>query len=154
MTTRAETRILLIAVLAGLAPIGARGADEIKSGKWQFTTEMEMPASAAAGAQARPASGAPMTRTLCIDPANPVPAETQQGNIQCKLEKMERHGGSVTWAMTCNSPQGPIHSAGAGRYTGDTMAANLTASVPGPNGQMMNAPGRITGRYLGPCAPK
>ena len=153
MTTRAKTRILLIAVLAGLASIGARGADEIKSGKWQITTEMEMPAtpSAAAGAQARPAGGAPMTRTLCIDPVNPVPAETQQGNIQCKLDKMERHGGFVTWAMTCNSPQGPIHSAGTARYTGDTMAANLTASVPGPNGGTMNAPGRITGRYLGPC---
>jgi len=107
--------------------------------------------SAAAGAQAQPNNGAPMTGALCIGPANPVPAVTQQGNIQCKLDKMERNGGSVTWAMTCNSPQGPIHSAGTACYTGDTMAAKLTTSVPGPNGQTMNASGRRTGRYLGPC---
>jgi hypothetical protein len=156
MKTGVADRVMLVTILVGLSSVGALGADEIKAGKWQFTTEMEMPGMppSAAGAQARPVGGAPMTSTICIDASNPVPAETQQGNVQCKLDKMERNGGSVTWAMTCNSPQGPVQSAGSGRYTGDTMAANLTARVPGPNGQVMNAPGRIIGRYLGPCGSK
>ena len=107
------------------------------------------PASRRPGVQASAGSAAPMIRTACIDAANPIPAETQ-----CKLDRVERHGGVVTWAMTCNSPRGPIQSAGSGRYAGDTMEATLTARVPGPNGQPVDTPGRITGRYLGPCDAK
>jgi hypothetical protein len=142
MTTRAETRILLTAVLAGLAPVGRSARTRSRA---QFTTEMELPTmpSAAADAQAQPANGAPMTRAPHRSRQSG-PAVTQQGDVRCKLDKMERHRGSVTWAMTCNSPQGPIHSGDTARYTGGTMAANLTASVPRPAG-------RITGRYLGPC---
>jgi hypothetical protein len=36
-------------------------------------------------------------------------------------------------------------------YTGDTMEATLTAHMIGPNGQPVDNPGRITGRYLGAC---
>jgi hypothetical protein len=106
------------------------------------------------GAQSQQAGSPDMTRTACVDPANPVPAETQQGNVQCKLDKMERNGGNVTWAMTCTSPRGQIQSAGSARYAGETMEATLTARVPGPNGQPVDTPGRITGRYLGPCDAK
>jgi Protein of unknown function (DUF3617) len=148
--------ILLAALLTGSLSLAARGADEIRAGKWQFTTQMQMPVAAPtqAGTQARPGGTPNMTRTACIDASNPVPAETQQGNIQCKVDRVERNGGAVTWSMTCNSPRGLIQSAGAARYSGDTMEATLTARVPGPNGQTMDTPGRITGRYLGPCDAK
>jgi hypothetical protein len=149
----ADGGILLIALLVGITATAAQAADEIRAGKWQFTTQMQMPAGVQStpGAQARPGGSPGMTRAACIDPANPVPAETQQGNVQCKLDKVERNGGNVTWSMTCSSPQGPIQSAGSARYAGDTMEATLTARVPGPNGQPVDTPGRITGRYLGPC---
>lgn len=152
----AKSAILLAALLAATVPMATRGADEIKVGKWQFTTQMQMPAMSQSppGAQPRPGANTSMTRMACIDPANPVPAETQQGNVQCKLDKMDRNGGNVTWSMTCASPQGPIQSAGAARYSGETMEATLTARVPGPNGQPMDTPGRITGRFLGPCEAK
>ena len=81
--------------------------------------------------------------------ANPIPAEGQ-----CKLDRVDPRGSVVTWAMTCNSPRGPILSAGSGRYAGDTMEATLTARVPGPNGQAVDTPGHITGRYLGVCDAK
>jgi Protein of unknown function (DUF3617) len=153
MKTSVAERVLVAALLIGIVPTAVRAADEIKGGKWQFTTQMQMPAmaQAPAGAQARPGGSPDMTRTACVDPANPVPAEMQQGNVQCKLDKVDRNGGTVSWSMTCNSLQGPIQSAGTARYTGDTMEAALTARVPGPNGQMVDAPGRITGRYLGAC---
>src|SRR5215470_4037559 len=89
------------------------------------------------------------TLTACIDSASPIPAESQ-----CKLEQMDRHGSLVTWTMTCNSPRGAIRSAGSARYAGDTMEATLTARVPGPNGQPLDSPGNITGRYLAPCDAK
>ncbi len=151
MMTRAAGGILLSAVLASTMSVASQAADEIKAGKWQFTTQMQLPGAGQSptGVQASAGSAAPMTRTACIDAANPIPAEAQ-----CKLDQVERHGGVVTWAMTCNSPRGPIQSAGSGRYAGDTMEATLTARVPGPNGQPVDTPGRITGRYLGPCDAK
>jgi hypothetical protein len=148
MMTRAGRDILLTLVLAGAMPAASQAADEIKAGKWQFTTEMQLAGAAppSPGVQASAGGNAPMTRTACIDAANPIPAEGQ-----CKLDRVDRHGGVITWAMTCNTPRGPILSAGSGRYAGDTMEATLTARVPGPNGQPVDSPGRITGRYLGPC---
>lgn len=135
--------MLFAAVSALMAPVAARAADEIKGGKWQFTTQMRMPP---------PGGDAAMTRTACVDPANPVPAETRQGNVQCKLDRMQRQGGTVSWSMTCAAPQGPpIRSEGVAHYRGDAMEATLTAHMIAPNGQPFDNPGRITGRYLGAC---
>ena len=151
MMTRAAGGILLTVILASASSVPSRAADEIKAGKWQFTTEMQLPGATQPppGVQAAAGGNAPMTRTACIDAANPIPAEAQ-----CKLDQVDRRGNVVTWAMTCNSPRGPILSAGSGRYAGDTMEATLTARVPGPNGQPVDTPGRITGRYLAPCDAK
>ena len=151
MMTRAAGGILLTIVLASASSVAPRAADEIRAGKWQFTTQMQLPGAAQSppGVQASAGGNAPMTRTACIDSANPIPAEGQ-----CKLDQVDRRGAVVTWAMTCNTPRGPILSAGSGRYAGDTMEATLTARVPGPNGQPVDTPGRITGRYLGACDAK
>jgi hypothetical protein len=151
MMTRAAGGILLTIVLASAISVAPWAADEFKAGKWQFTTQMQLPVAAPSppGVQASAGGSAPMTRTACIDAANPIPAEAQ-----CTLDRVDRHGSVVTWAMTCNSPRGPIQSAGSGRYAGDTMEATLTARVPGPNGQPVDTPGHITGRYLAPCDTK
>jgi len=151
MTTRAAGGILLTVILTIAMSVATQAADEIKDGKWQFTTQMQLPGTAQSppGVQASAGGNAPMIRTACIDAVNPIPAEAQ-----CKLDQVDRHGSLVTWAMTCNTPRGPIRSAGSGRYAGDTMAATLTARVPGPNGQPVDTPGRITGRYLAPCDAK
>ena len=150
MMTRAAGGILLTIVLASASSVASRAADEIKGGKWQFTTQMQLPGAAQSPPGAQGSTGnAPMTRTVCIDAANPIPAEAQ-----CTLDRVDRQGSVVTWAMTCNTPRGPILSAGSGRYAGDTMEATLTARVPGPNGQPVDTPGRISGRYLAPCDAK
>lgn len=148
MRTGSAQRVLFAALLAGVIPAGARAADAVKAGKWEFTTQMQLPAAppSQAGAQAAPGSGQPMTRTACIDAAHPIPVEQQ-----CKLDDMRQNGGNVTWSMTCDMPQGPVHATGLAHYAGETMAATLRARIPGPNGTPANAPGRITGRYLGPC---
>ena len=145
MMTQAAGGILLTLVLATAISATSQAADEIKGGKWEFTTQMQSPP----GVQPAAGGNAPMTLATCIDAANPIPAEGQ-----CRLDHTDRHDSLVTWAMTCNSPRGPIVSAGSGRYAGDTMEATLTARVPGPNGQPVDTPGRITGRYLGPCDAK
>jgi len=148
MRTRAVQGIPLAALLACVMPAAVHAADAVKAGKWQFTTQMELPAmpQSGAGTQPRPGGGQPVTRTACIGSVHPIPVEEQ-----CKLDNMRRKGNTVTWTMTCNMPQGPVHSSGSAHYAGDTMTATLTAHFSGPNGQPVNAPGRITGRYLGPC---
>ena len=111
---------------------------------------MQLPGAAQSAPTGQAAGGnAPMTRTACIDAANPIPAEAQ-----CKVDQVDRRGGLVTWAMTCNSPRGEIHSAGSARYAGITMEGTVTARVPGPNGQPVDTPGHIAGRYLAPCDAK
>jgi hypothetical protein len=150
MKTRIGRKILG-SLLAVTVPLAMAAADEIKGGRWQFTTEMQIPSAAAPAGQS---GGREMTSSACIDVNNPVPVEPQQGGVLCKIDEVRRNGGVVTWSMTCSSPQGPIHSAGAARYSGDTMEATLTARIPGPNGQPTDAPGRVTGRYVGPCNAK
>ena len=151
MMTRAAGGMLLTIILASASSAASRAADEIKAGRWQFTTQMQLPGAtqSPSGVQASAGGNAPMTSTACIDAANPIPTEGQ-----CKLDRVDRHGSGVTWAMTCNTPRGPIPSAGSGRYAGDTMEATLTARVPGPNGQPVDTPGHISGRYIGPCDAK
>jgi Protein of unknown function (DUF3617) len=147
----AESAMFLAILLIGMVTTApANAADQIRGGKWQFTTEMRMPATAqsSAGAQARPTR---MTRMACIDPANPVPAETQ-GDVQCKVDKMQRNGGTVTWSMTCTPPQGaPVRSDGVAHYAGTTMEATFTTHMTAQNGHPVDNPGRISGRYVGAC---
>jgi hypothetical protein len=142
---------LLAACVASTMSVASQAADEIRAGKWQFTTQMQLPSGAQSPSGVQKPAGeiTPMTLTACIDSANPIPAEGQ-----CSLDRVDRKGGLVTWAMTCNSPRGAIRSAGSARYAGDTMEGTLTARVPGLNGQPVDTPGRITGRYLGPCDAK
>jgi hypothetical protein len=139
----AASGIALAAALTAIAPLAVQAIEPIKSGEWQFTTHMQLPGmTQGAGDQG-------MTRTACINPANPIPADTG-----CNFGSVNRNGGVVSWTMTCSSPVGPIQSAGSARYFGETMQATLTAQIPGANGRPADAPGTITGRYLGPCNAK
>ena len=148
--TRATGRNLLALSFATAVSVAAQAADEIKSGKWEFTTQMQLPGAAQSARAGQAAGGnAPMTRTACVDAANPIPAEPQ-----CKVDQVDRRGSLVTWAMTCNSPRGEIHSAGSARYAGNTMEGTVTARVPGPNGQAVDTSGHIAGRYIAPCDAK
>jgi uncharacterized protein DUF3617 len=138
--TRARGNLLALS-LGVAASVAAQAADEIKPGKWEFTTQMQLPGaiSSAPGGQAA-GGNAPMTRTACIDGDNPIPAETQ-----CKVDQVDRRGGLVTWSTTCNSPRGEIHAAGSARYASNTMEGTVTARVPGPNGPPVDTPGQIDG---------
>ena len=147
--TRAAGGNLLALSLATAVSVAAQAAEEIKSGKWEFTTQMQLPGVQSAPAGQAAGGNAPMIRTACIDAANPIPAEAQ-----CKVHQVDRRGGLVTWAMTCNSPRGEIHPAGSARYAGNTMEGTVAAQVPGPNGQTVDTPGHIAGRYLAPCDAK
>lgn len=140
----AQPIVAFAAAFVLIGPIAARAANEIREGEWQFTTHLQLP-----GMPLSSGGDQGMTRTACIDAANPIPPDPH-----CTLGKVERNGGAVTWSMTCNAPQGPIQAAGRARYSGETMEATLTTRVPGPNGQAVDSPGRVAGHYVGPCNQK
>jgi uncharacterized protein DUF3617 len=148
--TRAAGGKLLFLSLASALSVAAQAADEIKSGKWEFTTQMQRPGAVQSAPAGQGAGGnAAMIRTACINAANPISAEAQ-----CKVDQVDRRGGLVTWAMTCNSPRGEIRSAGSARYAGNTMEGTVTARIPGSDGQPVDTPVHIVGRYLAPCDAK
>jgi Protein of unknown function (DUF3617) len=142
----AERAIVIGVLLTGMVTTSAAGAaDEIRDGKWQFATEMQMPATAQppTGAQAGPGGNTKMTRIACINQENPVPTQTQR-DVRCTVDKVQRHGGTVTWSMTCTPPQGtPVRSDGVAHYVGTTMEGTFTTHMTAPNGTPVDNPGRI-----------
>jgi hypothetical protein len=156
--------LLLIALQAGLtiAPAGvtplgitfAHAADAIKPGRWEFTARMQMPAmppgmSLPPGVSAPAGGGANATHTGCIEPDKAVPTDPRP---ECKIDRMVRKGGTVSWATTCTTAQGSVRSQGVARYAGERMDATLITEVPQANGRTMETRQHITGRYLGSCA--
>jgi len=121
----------------------AQSANEIKSGRREFTTQMQLPGAVQSAPAGQAAGGnAPMTRTACINAANPIPDEGQ-----CKVDRVDRGGSFVTWAMTCNSPRGEIQSAGSARYAGTKIEGTETA---GPGAQ--RSADRYSRPYLRPLS--
>jgi hypothetical protein len=156
--------VLFIALQAGLTitptgvtPFGitfAYAADAIKPGRWEFTARMQMPAmppgvSLPPGVSAPPGSGVNATHTGCIEPDKAVPTDPRP---ECKIDRMKRNGGTVSWATTCTTRQGSVRSQGVARYAGERMDGTLITQVPQANGRTMETKQQITGRYLGSCA--
>jgi len=148
--------ILSLTVLAAAAAGPAYAQDAVKRGRWEFTSQLQTPAmpqmppgvSLPPGVQAPPGGGMSATHTSCIDPEKAVPTDPRS---ECRVDGMQRNGGTITWSTTCTTPQGTVRSEGVAHYRGDTMEGTMTTRVPTANGQTMDNTQRITGRYLGPC---
>ena len=152
--------VLQVAALTAMAlTVSAHAAEDVKSGEWEFGTQLqapaqrELPAGASLPPGAQPAAGGGMkvTHTQCVEADKAVPSDPRR---ECKVEKMERKGGVITWSTTCKGAQGTVESAGTARYSGNTMEANLNVRVPNGRGGVMETTQYITGRYLGPCSGK
>jgi hypothetical protein len=137
--------------LAGMAVGPAQAADSVKPGNWEFNAQMEMTPPPGEkpppGVQPR-LGGVGVKHTGCIEPDKAVPIDPRP---ECKIDRMTRNGGTVSWATTCTTPRGPVRSEGVAHYAGDTMEAALTTRIPQPGAAAIETRQRITGRYLGPC---
>lgn len=119
---------------------------DVKPGLWQFTTHLLGTAAATAPALRKDAGGITATYTNCIGGENAVPVAF---GGQCKLDRNERNGAAISWAMTCAGTH--AHAEGVARYHGDTMDATVHSQLPGADGKIMNVTQQVTGRYLGSC---
>lgn len=155
--------IVCTAVVGGAAHAAE---DTLKPGKWQVVTDMQGPkpqmppgAKLPPGVEMRPDGSMHMSRTVCVSAKNPIPVGPPpmpkgQGQPNCKVDKLDRNGGDVQWASTCNGPQGAMHADGEMHYQGDTMDANMRTHATGPNGQPADITQHTTAKYLGPCTGK
>jgi hypothetical protein len=168
------------AALIALALVAStvHATDDIRTGKWEYTTEMQgggagggMPGmnaeQAAAMAEvmkkmpkgmkmpggmsmgAGPNGGMQITATHCVTEKDLVPRGKEEKD--CKVTDQKRSGNTVTWAMRCDKPEGTMEGTGTATYTGDTMssAVNMHGTADGkPYSMTMNS----KGRYLGPCS--
>jgi Protein of unknown function (DUF3617) len=160
MTLAARIMLLLAAPAAIVWMAGAQAADPIKSGEWEFSTQLqapsmrELPAGTSLPPGAQPAvsgGGMKVTHTQCVEPDKAVPSDPRR---ECKVEKMDRKGSVIAWSTSCKGAQGTVESAGTARYSGDTMVANLNVRAPNGRGGVLETAQHITGRYLGPCPAK
>ena len=128
------------ALLAGLSAVAigtsVDAQETIKGGLWQFTSQ---------GGPQQSGQQIGSNFTNCIDPARSVPVDPK---LSCRVDGMNRRGPAVTWATTCNTPQGTFQSKAVAQYGATTMSGTLTTEVPVLGGQVVQ---QISGRYLGPC---
>jgi hypothetical protein len=156
----AAVAVLAVAI-APAAPPPAQGAEAIRAGKWEFATQVQVSnlPKLPPGVKLPPGinigpGGIAVTRTTCVDPAAAIPPDlhppTRQHG-QCKVDRLDRDGGTVRWLTTCTTPQGKVRSEGVAHYRGDRMEATMTTHMVAPGGHAQDSSQHVTGRYLGPC---
>ena len=163
------TRIIAVSALAVMAAHAADAQTAIKTGKWEYTVTMQMPnmPQLPPGVQLPPnvqmqqgVGGMTVTHTSCMNSSDPT-AELRrprgpQGSAegQCKLDRLQQTGGSVSWASTCTMPEAAVHSEGTAQYNGDHMEANFTTRTTHAGGPPIQASQHVVGHYVGPCDAK
>src|ERR1700727_3723903 len=137
--------MVIAAVAIGSASAAVYADDAIRTGKWEFSAQVQVPnmPKLPPGVTLPPginigAGGINVTRTSCVNSATPMPADMHppsQQHGQCKVAKLSSSGGTVTWETSCTQPDGSVvHSDGVAHYTGDTMEATLKTRVSGGPG--------------------
>ena len=111
----------------------------VKTGKWEVTTRMEIP-----GMQM---NMPPMTHTQCITENDYVPQTSQPGE-ECEITKTRVSGDTVTWAMHCRGEGGEMRGTGTVTYRGDSFEGKISMSV-APSGMSMTI--HTNGRRIGDC---
>lgn len=161
----AATAILLFAALQLPAPAAfAQTADSVRPGKWEYTVTTQMPGGLPQlppGVKLPPnvqvptqgvGGGMTQTHTTCIAGGDPTEElRRPRGASKCTMDRMQRSGGSIVWAMTCATQNGTLHSEGTGRYTADTLEVSIKSRTIARQGMPLEVSNHVTGRYLGPC---
>ncbi len=141
--------------LPGLAAVQSASGNPVKPGRWEFTARLQPPAArpsasgqSAGGQQEQSANGLAATYAMCVDARQAIPSEL---GPNCKVERLERSGGQISWSMVCANQESTVHSEGRAQYRGDVMAATLVNHLPGTDGRVTDITQHIAGRYVGPC---
>lgn len=122
-----------LALCAGVSWAGPN----MKPGKWEITTKMEIPGM---GPQT-------VTHMQCITEEDTVPVDKEQSK-DCKVQDVVVKGNTVSWKIICTGEGGGMEGTGKITYSGDTMNGTMESYVPSNN---MRVKSTMTGRRLGAC---
>ena len=152
-------------LLAPCVLMPAQAADTVRPGKWEYTvtTRMANLPQLPPGVKLPPNihlhighGGMTVSHTSCVRASDPTAALARPlgpgaAKCHCKIDRIERSGGTISWATTCAMPEGTLHSQGTAHYTRDRMEADFTSRTTRPDGPPLDATSHVVGRYLGPC---
>lgn len=161
---RVTTRALGILLLASAAT--ATAADKPREGLWRYTMNMDMGNMAMPNmpqvdlsklppelrAKIPKFSGKQMSMNFeqCLTEQDMVPQQ-KNDHEHCTITKMDRHGNTVDWSSTCDTPRGKMNAASTATYSGDTMTATTQMTGTSDDGKPINMKQNITGQYIGAC---
>lgn len=133
--------ITLILLLGLALPAGA-AEPNMKEGKWEITTTMEMPG--------LPFAIPPVKHTDCLSKKDAVPQPAEK-NQDCKMISTDVQGDTVFWVMECKNQNEVVRSQGNITYRKDSFDGNInmTTTSDGKKSGTMNS--KISGRRLGAC---
>ncbi len=129
--------LLLVACLLLVA--AAPASAQMKYGKWEITTKVNMPG--------MPMEMSPMTHTQCLTEDDMMP-QAEQPDHNCETESRV-DGNTVHYTVTCDTPEGSMRGEGTSTYTDGTMSGSMHMVMEGENAMEMTQ--EYSGRYLGPC---
>ncbi len=110
---------------------------DIKEGKWEMTTKMEM--------KGMPMEMPPVTHTQCLTKKDFVP-QNAPNEQKCEPVQSKINGNTVTWTINCNGQGGPATGSGKITYSGDSFKGVVKMKQGG-----MDMTSHITGKYIGKC---
>lgn len=136
--------IVLTVILISVSTSFAGPGVNIKEGKWEITTQTEMPGMPANMSQMK------HTFTQCLTKKDLVPqsSQPQQSGQECKITQMKVRGNTVTWTMICKSQGGETKATGKVTYSGDSFKGTMKMTMPQGN---MIVTSRMSGRRIGDC---
>jgi hypothetical protein len=145
--TMSRQAFLCFAVIAlhlalALCPARAEGPN-MRPGKWEITTKMELPGMPADMPQQQ------FVHTQCLTGDDFVPSDPKAaaGSRNCKVRDVHTSGNTVRWTMRCNTAQGEMNGKGSITYHGDSFEGVFESKMPG-----MKVIQHMKGRRVGDCA--
>ena len=143
-----KTRLIMIVAIFALA-LPVMAAHPAKPGKWQVTTEVDMPG--------MPMKPEPQTHTICVtkedleknpEASIPKPRSRRTGEERgdCKVSDYKVNENTVTWNLKCEGGQNPVTGSGKITYDKDSYAGAMTMKI---GEREMTA--KYTGKFLGEC---
>jgi hypothetical protein len=116
-------------------------AINMQDGEWEITMQMDMPGIPKDAMK-------PHTIKTCLTKDNYVPkADPHQSD--CKVEKQEIAGNTVSWSAVCKDSTGK----GTITYAGDSFNGNMESTMK-MEGKEINTKMTMNGKRIGPCPAK
>jgi hypothetical protein len=136
----------LLVAMAALLLVATGAWAEWKEGLWEITSKVEM----AGMPKDMPAA----TMQQCITRKDMAPQPVSKGgDTECVRKEQKLTGDTVTYTMECrNKDGGVMESSGKMTFRGDVFDGTSVTTMTRKGRQPMKMTGKMTGKYLGPCA--